>query len=305
MPFDDIRGHGRQVRILQSMLAQRPPAPCLPVYRHRRHRQAHGCNGAGEGAQLPDPAAMISAGSACSAARSRSRPTRTCMVVEPEKNVLKIEQVRALQQDIVFKPLEGKKKAVIIDQAEKMNAQAANCLLKTLEEPPEDTVLVLHRPGRFGYAPDGAVALPAAAFFASCRRRYQRACLPGRGSMRSRRSCCCRLRREACSGRSCLRAAILFRAEKKSPARLGEGAPAALKLADDLAKDDEQLGLWPLNFSNPGTGICWCCWRARWMRGSIMPILPTAWPGPLQGQRGQRVVEKTKKAAAPADRRRI
>ncbi len=64
-------------------------------------------------------------------------------VVEPEKNVLKIEQVRALQQDIVLKPLEGKKKAVIIDQAEKMNAPAANCLLKTLEEPPEDTVLVL------------------------------------------------------------------------------------------------------------------------------------------------------------------
>ncbi len=65
------------------------------------------------------------------------------VLVEPEKNVIKIDQIRTIQQDIAFQPLEGRKKAVLIDQAERMNASAANCLLKTLEEPPEDTVLIL------------------------------------------------------------------------------------------------------------------------------------------------------------------
>ena len=63
--------------------------------------------------------------------------------IEPEKNIIKIEQVRDIQKKTIFKPMEGRKKVVIIDQAEKLNLHAANCLLKTLEEPPDDTVLIL------------------------------------------------------------------------------------------------------------------------------------------------------------------
>jgi DNA polymerase-3 subunit delta' len=63
--------------------------------------------------------------------------------IEPDKNVIRIEQVRDLQKKIIFKPMEGRRKVVIIDQAEKLNLHAANCLLKTLEEPPDDTVIIL------------------------------------------------------------------------------------------------------------------------------------------------------------------
>src|SRR5512137_1693829 len=63
--------------------------------------------------------------------------------VEPDKNIIKIEQVRDIQKKIIFKPMEGRNKVVIIDQAEKLNLHAANCLLKTLEEPPDDTVIIL------------------------------------------------------------------------------------------------------------------------------------------------------------------
>jgi len=66
-----------------------------------------------------------------------------CFFIEPDKNVIRIEQVREMQKKIIFKPLEGNKKVVIIDQAERLNLHAANCLLKTLEEPPDDTVLIL------------------------------------------------------------------------------------------------------------------------------------------------------------------
>ncbi|MCP4715530.1 MAG: DNA polymerase III subunit delta' [Deltaproteobacteria bacterium] len=64
-------------------------------------------------------------------------------VVEPEKEIIKIDQVLSLQQTLAYKPMEGRMKAVIIDRADTMNLHAANCLLKTLEEPPPQTVLIL------------------------------------------------------------------------------------------------------------------------------------------------------------------
>ena len=64
-------------------------------------------------------------------------------VIEPEGATVKIEQVRALEADAALGPYEGKRKVFILDGAEKMTEQAANALLKTLEEPPGRTVLVL------------------------------------------------------------------------------------------------------------------------------------------------------------------
>ncbi len=70
--------------------------------------------------------------------------------IEPAKStptsreaVIKIEAIRELQKKLAYLPYEGKKKVVVIDSAELMNPQAANSFLKTLEEPPSSTVLIL------------------------------------------------------------------------------------------------------------------------------------------------------------------
>jgi len=60
-----------------------------------------------------------------------------------DKQFILIEQVRALQSDSSRKTLEGRRNIFIIENAEEMNTQAANCLLKTLEEPETDVVLLL------------------------------------------------------------------------------------------------------------------------------------------------------------------
>lgn len=54
-----------------------------------------------------------------------------------------IDQVRELQQEIGLSAMEGKWKVFIIDDADRMVDQAANALLKTLEEPPENSLLIL------------------------------------------------------------------------------------------------------------------------------------------------------------------
>ena len=54
-----------------------------------------------------------------------------------------IDQIRELQHVASLPPYEGRKKVFIIDSAEYLNSEAANCLLKTLEEPPAYVLLIL------------------------------------------------------------------------------------------------------------------------------------------------------------------
>ncbi len=60
------------------------------------------------------------------------------------KGSISIEQMRGeIRRTIYLKPLEGRKRVYIIDEAEKMTPEAANSLLKTLEEPPPAALLIL------------------------------------------------------------------------------------------------------------------------------------------------------------------
>jgi DNA polymerase-3 subunit delta' len=71
----------------------------------------------------------------------------------PDKQSILIEQIRELQSDSVRRTLEGRRNVFIIPDAQDMNLQAANCLLKTLEEPEHDVVLLLT-------VPDAGLLLP-------------------------------------------------------------------------------------------------------------------------------------------------
>jgi len=71
---------------------------------------------------------------ACSRALRRLHPD--LFLVEPETAVIKIEQVRDLVREISGLPFEGRARAFVVDQAHVLTEQAANALLKSLEEPP-------------------------------------------------------------------------------------------------------------------------------------------------------------------------
>lgn len=64
-------------------------------------------------------------------------------VLEPDGSSIKIEQIRAIQRDLSLRPVEGGRKVCLIEAAEAMTTGAANALLKTLEEPRGDTLLIL------------------------------------------------------------------------------------------------------------------------------------------------------------------
>jgi DNA polymerase III subunit delta' len=56
---------------------------------------------------------------------------------------ISIPQMRLLKERAQFKPLHGRCRVFLIDQIDRANEQAANSLLKTLEEPPEHLILIL------------------------------------------------------------------------------------------------------------------------------------------------------------------
>ncbi len=64
-------------------------------------------------------------------------------LVAPDGATLKIDQIRSLAREAALRPYEGRRKVFILDEAETMTEQAQNALLKTLEEPPGATVLIL------------------------------------------------------------------------------------------------------------------------------------------------------------------
>ena len=65
------------------------------------------------------------------------------LIIRPEGQFIKVADIKELQERMRFRPLEGARRVVIIDDAERMNITSANSLLKTLEEPSPTNVFIL------------------------------------------------------------------------------------------------------------------------------------------------------------------
>ena len=80
----------------------------------------------------------------CSVCRERNRRHPDIRLIEPEKKTaISIDQIRDVIAETAFQPLEARCRVVILDPADQMRAEAQNSLLKTLEEPPSRTVIIL------------------------------------------------------------------------------------------------------------------------------------------------------------------
>jgi DNA polymerase-3 subunit delta' len=65
------------------------------------------------------------------------------LLISPVAGQIRIEEIRAINNILSLKPFEGREKVVIIDEADTMNPFASNAFLKTLEEPPKDSLIIL------------------------------------------------------------------------------------------------------------------------------------------------------------------
>lgn len=154
MPFRDIAGHRRLLQ-LTARAARRGTLPPALVF--------GGPEGVGKRraaialAQLvncPSPAdvpaaagfgVMTDACGVCPSCRRIARGVHPdVLIVEPgDTGSIKIDQVRDVIERSAYRPFEGRRRVVIVDEADAMAAEAQNALLKTLEEPPASSMFVL------------------------------------------------------------------------------------------------------------------------------------------------------------------
>jgi DNA polymerase III subunit delta' len=150
MNWTEIIGHDRPKKILEEALLRSQVAHAYLFYGEesigklataRAFAQAIECERNVDGyLRSPKPGGCGHC-RACLAIEKDTHPDVT--TIQPLGSQIKIEQIRAVQEVLVLKPLTGPRKVIIIDDAESMNLQAANCFLKTLEEPPDHSLLIL------------------------------------------------------------------------------------------------------------------------------------------------------------------
>jgi DNA polymerase III subunit delta' len=147
VPLRNIRGHDRVIAMLHDSLAQgRFPHALLFV----------GPEGVGKRTlALALAQALLCERSAadvleacgecpgCVQARGGTHPDLLQVERPDDKHELPIRAIRDLCIDLGLKPARGGRKVAIIDDADVLNEEAANAFLKTLEEPPEGSVLIL------------------------------------------------------------------------------------------------------------------------------------------------------------------
>lgn len=148
MSFKDIKGQDSAISFLRRSIESARTAHAYlftgPAGVGKRlaainFAKALNCKGQGIGASDVPCDTCAS----CKKIGSSSHPD--VMVFAPgEKNgSIGIDDIRRLISVISFKPYEGKKKVMIIDSADVMTDESQNALLKTLEEPTSDSVIVL------------------------------------------------------------------------------------------------------------------------------------------------------------------
>ena len=79
----------------------------------------------------------------CRLVETKAHPSLLWVEPEKENSAIKVNQIRDVTEFINQTALEGDYRIVIIHPADSMNANAANALLKTLEEPPKGALLIL------------------------------------------------------------------------------------------------------------------------------------------------------------------
>ena len=142
--FRDVIGHEHLIEHLQSAIAMGKVSHAYIFDGEKgsgknfladRFAAALQCNAEGE-----KPCGTCTS---CKQAEGRNHPD-IIRITHEKPNTISVDDIRQqLCGDVMIKPYKGPYKVYIVDEAEKLNVQAQNALLKTIEEPPVYAVIIL------------------------------------------------------------------------------------------------------------------------------------------------------------------
>jgi DNA polymerase-3 subunit delta' len=153
MPFRDVIGHRRLVDLLARSVRRESLPPSLifagPSGIGKRlvavaTAQSLNCPATTLNDSGDQTAEMDACGVCATCVRIARGVYPDVLLVEPgDTGSIKIEQVREIVDRVGYRPFEGRRRVVIVNEADALVAAAQNALLKTLEEPPPASVFIL------------------------------------------------------------------------------------------------------------------------------------------------------------------
>jgi DNA polymerase-3 subunit delta' len=145
LSFKDIRGEASAIAFLKNAVSAGRVASayiflgvsgCGKMLAAMNFAKLLNCAGPADG----EP---CEACASCVKINARSHPDVKIFEKEDGKSEFGIDVVLEAVRSITLKPYEARKKVFVIDDADMMSEEASNAVLKTLEEPPQDSILIL------------------------------------------------------------------------------------------------------------------------------------------------------------------
>jgi len=144
MPFRDLVGHRHLLELVAGAVARASLPPSLIFA---------GPDGVGKRSAAVALAQLLNCATpvdrdACGTCASCTRIARLVhadvFLIEPgDTGVIKVDQLREVIERTAYRPFEGRRRVVIVNEADALLSEAQNALLKTLEEPPAASMFVL------------------------------------------------------------------------------------------------------------------------------------------------------------------
>ena len=144
MPLRDVLGHNRLIGLLKRSVAGGSLPPSLLFAGPAGVGKRKTAVGLAQALNCLSPRDGDACGSCTACTRIARGVHPDVAILEPEDSgAIKIEAVRDIVERAAYRPFEGRRRVVIVDDADGLVPQAQNALLKTLEEPPSSSVFIL------------------------------------------------------------------------------------------------------------------------------------------------------------------
>lgn len=141
MRFEEIEGQGPAVGFLRDLMAQERIPSALLFLGARRVGKRTTALALAQALNCETPGVGCGFCPSCRKIEEGVHPD--VEVISPTGQFIRIDQIRALGVNLNLNPFQARKRVIVLSEAEQMNTEAANAFLKTLEEPPEDTLIIL------------------------------------------------------------------------------------------------------------------------------------------------------------------
>lgn len=143
MSFAEILGQEPAIKFLKNSLKRGKVAHAYLFYGIEGIGKEKTARALAQALNCLSPQGVEACGECRSCLKMESGTHPDFVVIKPSGAFIRIEQIRSLKRQLIYKPLEGRYRIAIITNADLLNKESANCLLKTLEEPPDTSIIIL------------------------------------------------------------------------------------------------------------------------------------------------------------------